>query len=41
MMTRGHNLMLVLLLFGSVAVFLVVWGIFGFIAATIDKDLGT
>ena len=41
MMTRGHNLMLVLMLFGSVAVFLVVWGIFGFLATTIDKDLGT
>ena len=41
MMTRGHNLMLVLLLFGSVIVFVVVVGIFSFLATTIDKDLGT
>jgi hypothetical protein len=40
MMTRGHNLMLVLMLFGSLVVFLAVWAIFGFLATTIDQDLG-
>jgi hypothetical protein len=38
--TRGHNLMLVLMLFGAVAVFLVALFVFGMIAVTIDKDLG-
>jgi hypothetical protein len=40
MMTRGHNLMLVLMLFGSVAVFLLVLVPFGYIATIIDEDLG-
>jgi len=41
MMTRGHNLMLVLMLFGSIIVFVAVLAVFGFLATTIDKDLGS
>lgn len=40
MMTRGHNLMLVLTMFGSVFVFLIVLLLFGYVATLIDPDLG-
>jgi len=40
MMTRGHNLMLVLMLFGSILVFFAVFVLFAMIAGTIDKDAG-
>lgn len=41
MMTRGHNLMLVLTMFGMVFVFLIVVMLFGYIATWIDPELGT
>ncbi len=41
MFTRGHNLMLVLTLFGTVFVFLAVLAVFGMIAAWIDPKMGT
>jgi len=41
MFTRGHNLMLVLMLLGTIFVFLGVLFIFGMIAAWIDPKMGT
>ena len=35
--TRGYGFMLVMTMFGSFVIFLVVWGIFGFLASTIDS----
>ena len=41
MMTRGHNLMLVLMLFGTVFVFLSVLMVLGMIATWIDPKMGS
>ena len=38
--TRGHNLMFVLMLFGTIAVYFFTLLFFGIVATTIDKDLG-
>ncbi len=35
--TRGYGFMLVMTMFGSFVIFLVVWGIFGFLASAIDN----
>lgn len=40
MMTHGHNLMLVLTMFGTAFVFLIVLLLFGFVATLIDPELG-
>ena len=38
--TRGHNLMFVLMLFGAIVIYFVTLMAFGFVAVTIDKELG-
>ena len=35
--TRGYGFMLVMTMFGSVIIFVVLWGIFGFLASVIDS----
>ena len=38
--TRGHNLMFVLMMFGAIAVFVLVLILFGLVAAMIDPQFG-